>query len=64
MLKKKLAILKDRDGMNLDEILHDDFSAIFHDVTDEVQRSFAPGTFERLFWDQQAESLKCGIRGK
>jgi len=61
-LKKKIVALNNRDGMNLDEVLHNDFVAMFNDATDEVQASFALGTFKRLFWEQQAESLNCDGR--
>jgi len=48
--------------VNLDEVLHNDLVAMFHVATDEVQKLLAPGTFERLFWEQQAESRKCASR--
>ena len=61
-LKKKSTALIANEGVDLNQSLHDDFVGIYHENTEAVHNKFPPGTFERLFWDQQAEVLNIDKR--
>jgi len=61
-LRKKIDILTERDGLSISGNLGEDFAALFRDGVETVQKMHSTGTFERLFWDQQAKALKSGKR--
>ena len=57
-LEQKLKELMEKDGVPLDDTLNQDFDSILSDSTNDVRNHFPPGTFQRIFWDQQVEALK------
>ena len=61
-LRKKIEFLTERDGMQLSGILEEDFATLFSEGVETVKKMHSSGTFEQLFWDQQAEALKSGKR--
>ena len=58
-LKERLKELGEKEGICVDNDLHSDLTEIIGDQTNEVRKAFSPGTFARLFWEQQIEALKC-----
>ena len=57
-LKEKLQAVTAKEGLVLQDDLQDDFSALFEEQTSSVMSKHKPGSFQRLFWEQQAEALK------
>ena len=59
-LKQKIAAIVDRDGITVDEELHEDLKAITAEHTKEIEASNPQDSFKRLFWEQQqrASSFK------
>ena len=58
-LKERLKELGEKEGIYVDNGLHSDLTEIIGNETNEVCKAFSPGTFARLFWEQQIEALKC-----
>lgn len=61
-LKQKILEKHTKEGIPVDDLLGEDLSTILHEKTDDIRKSFAPGTFQRLFWDQQLEALNVRDR--
>ena len=61
-LRKKIVLLTERNGMELTGSLQEDFATLFCEGITTVQERYSPGTFQRMFWDQQAEALGSGSR--
>ena len=59
-LKQKIASAADRDGLVVDEEMHEDLKAMAAEYTEQVQESTTEESFRMLFWNQQqqAASLK------
>ena len=58
-LQEKLQAITAKDGIVLENHdLHDDFTALFEEQTSSVLSKHQPGSFQRLFWEQQVEALK------
>ena len=54
-LRKKIVLLTERNGMKLTGSLQEDFATLFCEGITTVQERYSPGTFQRMFWDQQAD---------
>ena len=57
-LEQKLKEVTEKDGVSLDGTFQHDFDSILSDSTDDIRKHYPLGTFQRIFWDQQVESLK------
>lgn len=57
-LKDRIAALIEENGLLLESSLHSDFSEIMTQMTDKVHNECADNSFERIFWDQQLQSIK------
>ena len=55
-LKERLKELGEKEGIYVNNDLHSDLTEIIGDQTNEVRKAFSPGTFARLFWEQQMEA--------
>ena len=61
-LKERLKALAEKEGICADNDLHSDLTETIGGQSDEVRKAFPPGTFARLFWEQQIEALKSTDR--
>ncbi len=59
-LHDKLTEATQKEGMDVDEETHDDLTNIVAEQSSHNEATHPPGTFQRLFWEQQrqANSLK------
>ena len=55
---EKLESEIDRNGIELDSGLHEDISAIMDSEEHHIQENYPPGSFQRLFWEQQHKATK------
>jgi hypothetical protein len=60
-LEKRLEEAIERRGLEVDESLHKDLCATISHASSEVKEKYPPGSFQRIFWEQQerASRLKC-----
>ncbi len=61
-LKKRLQKSTTQNGIFIDNTTEDDLEKIMTEKTEEVRQKFAPDSFQRLFWDQQLDSLKVNVK--
>lgn len=61
-LKSKIQQLQEKQGVNVDEPLDGDLKQIMEESSSKVYESHPPGSFLRLFWDQQLEAIKTKDR--
>ena len=61
-LKVKIQQLQEKHGIDIDEPLNIDLERIMADSTNKVHETYTPGSFLRLFWDQQLEAMKTKDR--
>lgn len=57
-LKENIAKLMDEKSVAVDEPLHQDLTQIMEDHTHEVVAQFPEDSFQRLFWNQQLQSVR------
>lgn len=55
-LKEAITESTARDGVQVPPDLHDDLSSIMESNNDTVLQDFPPGSFRRLFWDEQLKA--------
>lgn len=48
----------EKNGVLVDENLHNDLQAVMTDQSEEINRLFPEGSFRRLFWDEQLKMAK------
>ena len=56
-VKRMLEKLTEKDGVQLDDGMHDDLQSIMIDMTSEVRDQNSEGSFRRIFWEQQLEAM-------
>lgn len=57
-LKRKISESKEKLGIQLQPDLHQDLSSIMEENHEGICREFPPGTFRRLFWEEQMKVNK------
>ena len=57
-LRSKLAEHVEQRGTSVDEGLHQDLITIVDQSSPQVADKYQPGTFQRVFWDQQQQAMK------
>ena len=55
-LKQKIADIINKDGITVDDELHEDLKAITAENTKEMEASNPHDSFKRLFWEQQQKA--------
>ena len=55
-MKAQLEDALEQRGLTIDSNLHDDLSAIVIESSSDIDDKYAPGSFARIFWDQQKRS--------
>ena len=58
-LKARLKAAIDRRGVKVDAALHEDLRGIIREHAPSVRDQYPPGSFPRIFWDQQERA--CGL---
>ena len=58
-MKEALELSTAQSGVGAED-LHKDLLTIMHENNAAISQQFPPGTFRRLFWDQQLESAQKG----
>ena len=58
---KKIASTADRDGLVVEEEMHEDLKAMAAEYTRQVQESTAEKSFWMLFWNQQQQAASLKI---
>lgn len=48
----------EKNGVLVDESLHNDLQAVMKDQSKEISKLFPEGSFRRLFWDEQLKMAK------
>ena len=48
----------EKNGVLVDESLHNDLQAVTNDQSKEISKLFPEGSFRRLFWDEQLKMAK------
>ena len=56
-MKKKIASSTDKNGVSVDDSLHDGLRGMMSEFSVGVEEKFAENSFHRLFWDQQMKML-------
>ena len=57
-LKSKLAKFMDNRSVSVDSNLHEDLSIIMEEQNVHICKNYKPGTFQRVFWEQQISASK------
>ena len=57
-MKAKIEIIQEREVVSIDDSLEQDLQTVMEEKTSEIQEKYPPGSFLRLFWDQQLMALK------
>ena len=57
-LKAKIKSLQENVGVRIDEKLEQDLQLIMKEKTTEIREQYPPGSFLRLFWDQQLMAVQ------
>ena len=60
-VKQKIASTTNRDGLVVDEEMHEDLKAMAAEYTGQVQESTAEKSFWMLFWNQQQQAASLKI---
>ena len=60
-LKAKLAKVVEWEGVNVDSATNADLNTTAQSETIQVIEKFPPGSFQRLFWEQQVDAASCNI---
>ena len=55
---EKLECEIDKNVIEFDSGLHEDISAIMDSEEHHIQENYPPGSFQRLFWEQQHKATK------
>ena len=61
-LKAKIKSLQEDGGVCIDDKLEQDLQTIMEEKTDEIREMYPPGSFLRLFWDQQLMAVQTKER--
>ena len=61
-LKSKVQRLQEEHGIDIDKPLETDLEKIMEESTSKVYESHPPGSFLRLFWDQQLQAIETKDR--
>lgn len=61
-LKQRLIALTKDNGVNLDEEVEREIEGIIGDESKRITDQHPPGSFQRLFWEQQSEAMKLKDR--
>jgi len=59
-LAKKIAELSAANGVLLDNELHNDMKVMIEEATEEIEQTYQPNSFQRLFWEQQKKAGNFG----
>ncbi len=63
-LKAKLAMVVERQGVEVDSGTNDDLCSITQSEAVKVMEAFPPGSFQRIFWEQQVDAVsRKDVRG-
>lgn len=57
-VKHKLNILTEENGVSIDDDLQQDLAFIIEEEAKTISEKHSPDTFQRLFWEQQTQSMK------
>ena len=57
-LEKKLDEAIERKGIEVDDALHQDLQATISAYSVQVKDQYPPGSFQRIFWEQQEKASK------
>ena len=58
-LKAKLAAAVEKNASPVDEQMHEDLSNIVTAQSPYIESTYPPGSFQRLFWEQQKQANAC-----
>ena len=58
-LKRQIQQRAEKESITVQEELCDEVGRILEEHSDEVYSTFKPGSFQRLFWEQQRTMAKC-----
>lgn len=58
-LQQALRNSTDKNGISVDEDVHNSLEMIIAEKATEITECHPPGSFQRLFWQQQQEALQC-----
>ena len=55
-VNRRIALVIERDGIELDQATHSDFKTIMEENVEEATCSFPDGSFQQLLWEQQQQA--------
>lgn len=57
-LERRLKEAIERRGIEVDDALHQDLSAVIDESSSQVKEKHPPGSFSRIFWEQQERASR------
>lgn len=60
-LQNRIKSLVDKEGIVVEDELHQDLTEIVQDNTPKIEESYPPDSFARLFWEQQTKACRMKV---